>query len=210
MAVTPLQGDTVPDNSASPLTGTHLMTYGTAVEKRTIMKYASAAARDTAIPLGSRIEGMHAWLNDTNIEYVWDGTVWVEVAGKRQRQWQFVRPSTDAAATNLTFIHTGVGGTISSAPIGDWLITFSLSVSGTVTASGNVRFAATTNGVFTNLNADTGLDLIASTRTIATWGATLQTTVVSSLVLDSYVLGSAGSISIYAGSRAVACYLGPR
>jgi hypothetical protein len=189
------------------------MTFGTAIEKQIVMRFATATARDAAILVGSRVEGMVAYVQDVDLLTVWNGATWVEFGGKRQRAWEGVKSSTASAAMTGAFISTGTGLSIANAPIGDWLITMSLSLQYTVSASGNVRLTATTNGVTSNLNNDAGIDMVGTpaSRQIVSWMAPLTTTVVSTLAVDSYVLaGGSGNFTVYQGSRVGANYLGPR
>lgn len=215
MALTPLQGDPVPDNvNVSPLVGTHMLTYATVVERRIPQWYDTAAARDAALPVGARLEGQLVYVRDTNMWAAWDGVRWVETGGARQRTWTWTKPSTELGAMDSTYVHTGVGITIPSAPEGEWLLSMSLSLQYTATASGNVRMTATHDGGVTdNLANDPGLDLTGSPsgRVIVAWTAPLTTTSVAPLSVDTFVLASgAGSVRAYQGSRITAAYLGPR
>jgi hypothetical protein len=72
---TPRQGLPVPTDADSPLGGTQMQTFGTAVEKYVNQRYASASARGTAIP--TPVEGEEYYQNDTNVKYVYNGSAWV-------------------------------------------------------------------------------------------------------------------------------------
>jgi hypothetical protein len=135
----------------------------------------------------------------------------VEAVFVRQRAWTIMRTVDGAAAASGAFVFCGPTLTIANAPVGDWMLNWSTVVSFSNTAAGNIRYLATTNSVTTNMNNDSGMDLTAGQRTTNTYTTTIQTTVVSTLTIESWVLGSGGgSFTGYAGSRASAFYLGPR
>lgn len=114
MATTPLQGLTVPTDADGPLGGTQIATLGAAVEKQLVMRYASASARDTAIPAANRVEGMVCWLQDTDQLYVCDATGSGGV-------WRSFTQGPAWTAFTPTFTATG-GGAISLTQnrIGRW------------------------------------------------------------------------------------------
>lgn len=114
MATTPLQGLTVPTDADGPLGGTQIATLGAAVEKQLVMRFASASARDTAIPSANRVEGMVCWLQDTDQLYVCDAT------GSGGVWRSFTQPPAWTAYTP-TFTSTG-GGEISASVnrVGRW------------------------------------------------------------------------------------------
>lgn len=206
MATTPLQGFTVPGGIDAPAGNTNFGTFGGEVEKKVVMTYASAAARDSAIILANRVEGMTAYLNDVNLLTMWEGAAWVEVGGKRQRAYTWPRASTDNFSMNGTFVAMTVGGSVANAPAGDWLMNWHIGLSATVAGAGNFR--ATVNS--TNLSGDIPFDLSTS-RSVVGWAAPFQLTTVSTLTVSTDFLGTGGGTgSVYAGSRVTASYLGPR
>ena len=51
-----------------------------------VMRFASAAARDAAIPVGDRVDGMRAWLADSRNMTIWDSaaSAWLLQTSKRR------------------------------------------------------------------------------------------------------------------------------
>lgn len=76
MATTTIQPLPYPGPGDSPDVPRDLKALAEAVEDRTVMRFASAAARDAAIPSGRRVPGMHAYIESENGVYVWDGGEW--------------------------------------------------------------------------------------------------------------------------------------
>lgn len=76
-------------------------TWNTYLMEQTVMRFASAAARDTALS-AVKAEGMTAYLNDTNQLTIYDGAAW-QVVGFAQGFWTAYTPTT----TNITTGTTG-------------------------------------------------------------------------------------------------------
>jgi hypothetical protein len=81
---------------------------------QTVMVFADATARDTALPSGTRAEGMVCYLKDVDTFYVYSGTAWVTFG--TLGAWT---PYTTASLTNMTkgngttdFYYLQVGKTV--------------------------------------------------------------------------------------------------
>lgn len=75
---TQLQGLPVPEDTDAPTPPAHLTALATAVEKRLVMVFASAADRTAKLSSAgvAAAEGMVSWLQDTNTLEVYDGAAW--------------------------------------------------------------------------------------------------------------------------------------
>lgn len=84
MAVEPFQSLDVPDPADK--VGDHpsqfAAMFSPGLVGRTVMRFATATDRDSAIPSGSRVSGMVAWLSTPKRLTVWTGSVWEVVAGR--------------------------------------------------------------------------------------------------------------------------------
>lgn len=60
-----------PEVGVSPNVPADIKALAEAIETRTVMRFASTAARDAALPTGSRVGGMLAWVDATQTYYVW-------------------------------------------------------------------------------------------------------------------------------------------
>ena len=77
--------------------------YTSAVKNRTVMRYSSAAARDTSIP--APVAGNLAYLQDSDTVTYYDGTVWQTVQGE--------------AAAGLTYLALSGGAMTGNINMGD-------------------------------------------------------------------------------------------
>lgn len=77
MATTTIQPLPYPAPGDSPDVPRDLKALAEAVEGRTVMRFASTAARDAALPSGKRVAGMHAYIEAENGVYVWGGGAWM-------------------------------------------------------------------------------------------------------------------------------------
>jgi hypothetical protein len=68
---TPLQGISLPQDSDNPVIPTHLMVLASALEKRGVMRFADATARDAAITAPEN--GMFVWLTTPKTLTYYDG-----------------------------------------------------------------------------------------------------------------------------------------
>ena len=71
MPTTLVQPLPYPTQGAVPDVPADLKLLAEAVETRAVMRFASIAARDAALPTGSRVAGMLAWVDATQTYYVW-------------------------------------------------------------------------------------------------------------------------------------------
>lgn len=74
MPTTPIQALPYPSGSDAPAGPAQLKALAEAIETRTVMRFASTAARDAALPVGSRIAGMQAFVDADQTLYVWSTT----------------------------------------------------------------------------------------------------------------------------------------
>jgi hypothetical protein len=72
---TPIQGFRIPAGADDPDVVDDIKQLAEGVEKRVMMIFATAAARDTAVT-GKVEEGMFAFLKDTNALTYYDGSAW--------------------------------------------------------------------------------------------------------------------------------------
>lgn len=78
MGATPLSGIEIPDLSDAANAPSFMATFGAAIEKYTIMRFTTTAARDAAIT--SPEEGMVAWCTTPDRVYMYTGSAWVLLA----------------------------------------------------------------------------------------------------------------------------------
>jgi hypothetical protein len=71
----PLQGFPVPADADDPNIPADTMALAQAIEKRVVMVFDNASARDTTVG-GTAQEGMFAFLKDTNALTYYDGAAW--------------------------------------------------------------------------------------------------------------------------------------
>lgn len=71
MPTTPIQALPYPGGADAPAGPAQIKALAEAVETRLVMRFASTAARDAALPVGSRIAGMLAWVDADQTYYVW-------------------------------------------------------------------------------------------------------------------------------------------
>jgi hypothetical protein len=88
---TPLTGTSVPIGSDTPDWGPKLAESLTFLEKFVNLRFASASARNTAVPAPT--EGMSCWLNDVNQITVYDGTQWVTAYDATRRAFRLLGTS---------------------------------------------------------------------------------------------------------------------
>jgi hypothetical protein len=100
---TPAQAFPVPVNGDDPDVPLDMFNLAKAIEKRVMGIYASAAERNTFTTAAGVVEGMFAYLRDTNTVTYYDGTAWVNF------------PPTVPAITNSTSVPSnsvGVDGDV--------------------------------------------------------------------------------------------------
>lgn len=131
------------------LTASQVNTY---LMDQSVMRFASAAARTTAIPTAS--EGMVSYLDDTNLLYVYDGSGWISFSPSGVVGTGAWVPYTTYSLTNMTlgtgtaaFYYTQTGKTVHYRGRLNWGSTTSvagaISISLPVTASSNGSFTGT-------------------------------------------------------------------
>lgn len=76
MATTTIQPLPYPAPGDSPDVPRDLKALAEAVEGRTVMRFASTAARDAALPSGKRVAGMHTYIEAESAVYVWTAGAW--------------------------------------------------------------------------------------------------------------------------------------
>lgn len=108
---TDYQGISIPVGTDNPDIPADIDVFANALEQRTIMRFANAAARDAAIT--SPVNGMHAWLTGTLILTYYNGTAWV-TSGSNIKD--FVVIATDSVHEGGDIILEG------SASFKDWNI----------------------------------------------------------------------------------------
>jgi len=76
MATTTIQPLPYPGPLDPPAGPAQIKALAEAIEGRTVMRFATAAARDAAIPSGARVAGMMCFIEADNGVYVWSGSAW--------------------------------------------------------------------------------------------------------------------------------------
>ncbi|MFM9703583.1 hypothetical protein [Streptomyces galilaeus] len=100
------QGVSIAALTDAPNAETLAKNIANALAQRSIMRFASASARSAALTGPTApVEGMVSWLQDTNLQYVYDGTAW-----KVQSSYELM------AWTNLSTIGSFSGGFSADAP----------------------------------------------------------------------------------------------
>jgi hypothetical protein len=100
------QGVSVATLTDAPNAETLAKNIANAIVSRSIMRFASASARSAALTgLTAPVEGMVTWLQDVNLQYVYDGTAWQVQSSYELMAW-----------TNLSSLGSFAGGFSASAP----------------------------------------------------------------------------------------------
>jgi len=125
-----------------------------ALAQRSIMRFASASARNAAI--SSPVEGMAAWLQDSNLITIYTGSAWLPLLGASVSDQQ--SPSFD---TSITTYGTGsTGGSYATCGV-----VFTAPLSGTVkiTSGARVENSSTTAGSLVAPETRTGSSIGSGT-----------------------------------------------
>lgn len=94
MGTTPLQGFTIPDLSGAANAPSNFSVFGGMIEKYTMMRFTTAAARNAAVT--SPEEGMWATLTTDDKVTYYDGTGWVIM----EEAWQSYTPTVAQGASS--------------------------------------------------------------------------------------------------------------
>lgn len=103
-------------SDGSYLTGDEVDGY---LMRQSVMRFASAAVRDSNLVAGILAEGMLAYLEDTNILYIYNGTAWVSFLGSQPGSIFSTTYSGTTDASGLLTVTHGAGFT----PAGGWAVT---------------------------------------------------------------------------------------
>ena len=101
-----LQAVPVPVNADAPTIPANMLTHVQYMEKRLVMRFTDTTQRDATIPLGSRENGMVAYLTTPKLFTYWDGTAWLNLIS------QFTSPivaAVDAVNSGGQMTLTGAG-----------------------------------------------------------------------------------------------------
>ena len=146
---------------------------------QTIMRFANAAARDAAFGGAGEptlAEGMHCYLDDTNVLQSYTGSAWVSVASSSGSVLQVVYGSTSTPVSNATGTYADTGLTATITPKSNTSkILVMVCVNGGDKSSANVANAlqvqvvrgATSLGEITRSAGYTGTSLNLRTATIS-------------------------------------------
>ena len=110
MPTTLVQPLPYPAPGAVPDVPADLKLLAEAVETRGVMRFASIAARDAALPAGSRVAGMLAWVDANQTLYVWSTT--------GTPSW---RPDWSPGAAVSIAMAAGFAGTAEYRLVGPWV-----------------------------------------------------------------------------------------
>lgn len=151
-------------------------TWNTYLMQQTIMRFASATARDTALS-AVKAEGMTAYLDDVNTLTIYDGTAWREVAVAYD-VWTAYTPTT----TNITTGTTGFSWQSAYIKIGKmvtWRCRLNFGTGAAVSGAATFNLPVAQTGIATcsvTMRAG-GTDYIGSA---ATTGSTLVVSAIGS------------------------------
>lgn len=99
MGATTLQSFPTPNLSDPPNGPSQILTFGNAIEKQTVMLFATAVARDAAITAPTN--GEYVWLTTTKQLTMYDGAAWVIVYEPKQA-WALTTISQGASTPTCT------------------------------------------------------------------------------------------------------------
>lgn len=123
---TPINGFSIPQLSDAPNIETAVNTFANAVDSRVIPRFATVAARGTAIP--SPITGQLAHCADTTELYIYNGTLWV------------------SARPRVKFKTADEGVSNSASPQDDDHLVFSVEINSEYVLAGELFISATNTG----------------------------------------------------------------
>jgi hypothetical protein len=160
-------------NTGDVLTAAQVNTY---LQEQAVMRFASAAARTTALS-GVLAEGMVSYLMDTNAVEVYDGSAWVGVA------------TGDITAVTAG---TGISGGGTSGAV-----TITNSMATEITAAGDI-IVGTGSGTFDNLPIGTTGQVLTADTTVSPYKVKWATTTSSSglTLISTTTLSAVSSQSI--------------
>lgn len=205
---TPLTGTPIPQASDNIIDLLEVADLGLWLEKYVIARFASAAARDAAIPVPEW--GMVAAVGSTTAARVltfYTGSEWIVVNTRGQKAWRFDRVSANATDNFAAAAFAGVAsGTITGAPAGDYLVTANaVWAVASGTAIGNIRINAAATNLSADLRADRQTLVGSDTFSAPYYHAGGDLTISLSLQVAT------GTGVVYkAGTHISAAYLGPR
>ncbi|GAA5057248.1 hypothetical protein [Streptomyces similanensis] len=177
-AYTPLGGIPYPEPADPANLPAHLQTLAETVDARTILRYATAAARDTAIT--TPVAGMVAWLVSPGQLTHYNGSVWAPVAAVPV----FLYNNDAGTTTSLTPVETLSGATgdplvaaFTAPPTGKVIVTVGAWINNSAAASGfmGATVKKADNSVFLASSIDRactvyGTDRVATTSQFVVTG----------------------------------------